>query len=68
MWSNKYPILKRNPVVDGYIVLDFDVIPQANLKVNINTFPDNTIFPQLNFFSYLGLVPDARPLAYGCIR
>jgi hypothetical protein len=68
MRSHKNAIFNSYTMIDGYIVLNFDITTQPNLGIDENTSTQDTVLTNYCSFSNLALMPDTGPFTNTCRR
>ncbi len=63
MGTNENAIFYGHTLINGYIVLNFDVIPDGCVSIYIDTFTDDAVLPNLGSCAHLSLVPNAGRFA-----
>ena len=68
MGTYKNAIFYGDTIINGYIVLNFDVIPDGYASIYKDSFTDDTVLPNFGSCAHLSLVPYAGPFANRSIR
>ena len=63
MRADEHPILNRNALKDGDVVLNFDIGADTHTRINIDALADIAVFTDKGMFAYMRLSPDARTSA-----
>jgi hypothetical protein len=56
--TDKHTIFYRNAVIDGYIILNFDIIADDHIGVDVDPFPEDAILANPGPRSHLSMMPD----------
>jgi hypothetical protein len=66
--SHEHAILNCSTVIDAGTILDFDLIANHDVKVDVNPFADDALLTDACTLTNLNLMPDSRSSANGRLR
>ena len=63
MRTNENAIFYGHTIINGYIVLNFDVVPDGYASIYKDSFTDDAVLPNFGSWAHLSLVPYAGSFA-----